>query len=70
MPDDPNWITTAIMKARQGSPTVPEDVCTKFESLLKGKLSERAIPAVELANVAMMLMGGMVATPAKAKERQ
>jgi hypothetical protein len=70
MPDDVHWITAAISKAREQSPEIPESVWTQIEALLKGKISQRPIPPVELASVAMQLIEGMVPPPPEIEEQQ
>jgi len=56
MSNDVHWITAAITKARQHSPAAPDAVWTQVEALLRGKFSERQLPAGELVTVAEELI--------------
>jgi len=69
MSNDVHWITAAISKARQQNTEVPESVWTQIEALLRGKISQRPIPAVELASVARQLIEDMVPAPPKLEEQ-
>ena len=69
MSNDDLWITTAISKARQQCVEVPESTWTQIEVLLAGKISQRPIPALELASVARQLIEDMI-PPAESKRRQ
>ena len=51
-----DWIAAAISKARQQRANAPDAIWTELEVLLKDKLSQRPIPAGELASVAMQLI--------------
>ena len=68
MSSDVDWITAAITKARQQDTEAPELVWIQVEALLRGKLSERPIPPMELASCAMQLIEAMVPAPPKVKE--
>lgn len=59
MPDDTDWVTASINKARQQNTDVPDVIWTELEALLRGRLSQRPIPAGELAGVAMQLIEKM-----------
>jgi hypothetical protein len=67
MPNDNSWISAAISKARQQCVDVPESVWTQVDALLRGRISQRPIPALELASVARQLIDDMV-TPPKEEE--
>jgi len=60
MSDDAHWISAAISKARLQCAEVPESVWTQIDVLLRGKISQRPIPAIELASVAMQLIEDMI----------
>jgi hypothetical protein len=70
MSNDVHWITAAISKARQQCAVVPESVWTQIEALLRGKISQRPIPPVELASVARQLIEDMVSPPPQLEEPQ
>jgi hypothetical protein len=70
MSNDVHWITAAISKAREQCAEVPESVWTQIESLLRGKISQRPIPAVELASVAMQLIEDIAPPPPELEEQQ
>lgn len=59
MPDELDWTSAAISKARQQEADVPDVIWAELEALLKGKLSQRPLPPGELASVAMQLIGEM-----------
>jgi hypothetical protein len=63
MAEHADWISSAITKARERCAVVPDIVWQQFEPLLKGRFSERAIPAKELATIATQLVGAMVPIP-------
>lgn len=67
MPNNADWITTTLTKAREMA-AVPDAVWNHLDALLKGKFSERPIPAGELASEAMQLIEEMVPAPPKVKE--
>ena len=67
MVDESDWITAAISKARQQEANAPDVIWPELEVLLRGKLSQRPIPAGELASVAMQLIRKME-TPQADKE--
>jgi len=54
-----DWITSAITKVKEQGATAPDVVWTRLEALLRGKFSERPMPAKELADIAMQLIDGM-----------
>jgi hypothetical protein len=68
MSNDVHWIAAAISKARRQSAEVPESVWIQIEELLKGKISQRPIPAAELASVAMQLIENMAPPPPELEE--
>jgi len=70
MSNDVHWITAAISKAREQCAAVPEFVWTQIEALLRGKISQRPIPPVELASVARQLIEDMVSPPPQLEEPQ
>ena len=59
MADESDWIAAAITRARQQNPDGPEAIWTELQTLLKGKLSQKPVPAGELASVAMQLIEKM-----------
>lgn len=59
MVDESGWIAAAIRKAQQQKSNAPDVIWTELETLLNGKLSQRPIPAGELASVAMQLIEKM-----------
>jgi hypothetical protein len=63
MLNDARWIEAAIAKAKRHSVAVPDGVWTTVETLLKGKLSERPLPATELARVANQLIDAIKFPP-------
>src|ERR1700680_355489 len=69
MSNDVHWITAAISKAREQIAEVPEPVWAQIEASLRGRFSERPIPAIELASVAKQLIEGMVPAPQESKEQ-
>lgn len=60
MANDSQWIRTAITGARRHSPDAPDAVWTQVEALLRGKFSERQLPAGELTMIARGLIADMV----------
>jgi len=70
MSNDPDWIEAAISKAREQSAEVPEPLWTQIDTLLRGKLSQRPIPPVELANLARQLIEDMAPAPQELEEQQ
>ncbi len=65
-----DWISEALKSARKRNATVPDTVWNELEKLLRGKLSQRAIPAVELAGVARHLLEDMLPKPPSLKEQK
>ena len=51
-----DWVADAIQEARSKCTQVPNSLWVEAEELLRGKLSQRSIPAVELAKTAMQLI--------------
>ena len=70
MPNDTDWITAVIAKARQQSIQVPNDLWTHLDALLNEKLSQRPLPPGELASIAMQSIELMAFAPTKIKESQ
>jgi hypothetical protein len=70
MTADIDWITAAITKARNRGAAGPDAVWGQIEALLRGRFSERPIPAKELASVAMQLIEAMVPAPPKVEGPQ
>lgn len=62
MANGEDWITSAIAKVKEQNPTAPDVVWARLEALLRGKFSERPVPARELADIAMQLIDGMSPT--------
>lgn len=58
MDNGEDWITSAITKVKGQGATAPDVVWTRLEALLRGKFSERPMPAKELADLAMRLIDG------------
>jgi len=54
-----DWIASAITKLREQGATASDVVWTRLEALLRGKFSERPMPAKELADIAMQLIDGI-----------
>jgi hypothetical protein len=65
-----DWITSAIKNAQQANDLVPETVFVQLEALLRGKFGQRAIPAKELAAIAMELIDGIAPLPPKREKQQ
>ena len=63
MSNDTDWITAATKNARSRTGAVPNAVWDQLEGLLRGKLSKRSIPALELASVAKQLIEDMFPHP-------
>lgn len=53
------WIKAVLTKSQERDIVVPDVVWTQVETLLQGKLSERELPAGELAIVANKLIEAM-----------
>jgi hypothetical protein len=64
-----DWITSAIKNAQQSKVLVPETVSIQLEALLRGKFGQRAIPAKELAAIAMELIDGIAPVPPKLEKQ-
>jgi hypothetical protein len=62
MADDHDWVAPTIAKARQKGIDVPEAVWSQVEAVLRDKLSQRPIPAMELVKVAEQLIAAMALT--------
>lgn len=63
MPDDSDWITAAIAKARQKGTIAPDTVWPSVEGLLRGSFRERPLSAMQLESVARNLIEAMVPIP-------
>lgn len=59
MSDDSKWVRDVLVSAMDQNESIPESVWIEIKSLLAGKFSQRAIPAVELANIARQLLAAM-----------
>lgn len=59
-----------ITEARRSHSLVTEAVSARMEELLKGELSERQLPPLELTKVARALIEDMVPAPPKAEAKQ
>jgi hypothetical protein len=60
MPDDTDWITAAIVKARQKGVVAPDIVWSRVEGLLRSSFRERPLSAMQLESVARNLIEAMV----------
>jgi hypothetical protein len=69
MSKDVDWITSAISKAREQSAEVPEPIWTQIEASLRGRFTQRPIPAIELASIARQLIEDMVPAPPELAEQ-
>jgi hypothetical protein len=65
MPSDIDWVLATITKARQRIGGVPESVWVRVGTALKGRFSERPLPAAELAKIAEQLIQEMTSAPSK-----
>lgn len=70
MPKNEDWIDGRLSEAKKAHPTVTEAVATRIRGLLMGKLTERQVPATELAKIARTLIADMITAPPKAKVEQ
>ena len=68
MPDDSNWVIPTIREVRKQFAEVPESVWMQVETLLKGRFSQRSLPAMELVKVAEQLIGDMTSEASEAGE--
>jgi hypothetical protein len=68
MSDHSEWVTATFTKARQLGVIIPDPVWDQLDALIRGKLSARPIPPIELAKVATQLMEAMVPEPPETKE--
>jgi hypothetical protein len=68
MLDDSKWVRDVLVSAMSQNESIPESLGIEIEALLAGKFSQRAIPAMELANIARQLLTAMEpADPPQAK---
>jgi hypothetical protein len=70
MQEESDWIASTIAKTRRQSAAVPDAVNTKVESLLRGKLGQRPMPAMELSNVAKDLIELLIPAPPNPEEQK
>lgn len=68
MSDDHHWVTPTITEARKQIADVPERVWIHVEALLKGRFSERSLPAMELVKVAERLIADMTPAASEGEE--
>ncbi len=70
MSTDSDWITAVISKSKAQNAKIPDFLWAQIEELLKNRLSQREIPAGELANIARQLIEGMISPQPIPDEQQ
>jgi hypothetical protein len=68
MPNNTDWIKSAIVKAQHQTIQVPDAVWTHLDALLTEKLSQRPLPAGELASIATQAIERRTCAPATTEE--
>ena len=70
MPNDDQWMTTGVAKAREKHPLVTEAVSARIAALLNGELNERSLPAARLKVLATALIAEMAPAPPMVEPKQ